>query len=337
MFKIFFLTGLYLNLISGLALASQKTIDYTGQSADVAELSSTESHTEYTYETVIRTCSRQVPDGYETICHKRIEEKRRICRMIDGRAVCTDEGSDSDDRDDDHNSQPSCYDRQTYRTEYYSCEEVISHPYDVFDYNTDGKVTLKFAAWPAEVNPSKALVTLSLSNAGSLSAQAEAIGQSPVFIFGRWSDEVRGGSGASRTVAATLNVSFQDAAKILSPLQSVVSDIVLGQQELTFLVDAGVSANDYELSFNVKKVRWFILKDKEIINTTLNSSQFKIEELGHKWRIHIPLLALAKFEVKDKYRFEFNMQLATEIKARLLNEQQLPTVKSKSKFKARFE
>ena len=304
MFKLFFFTFLYLNLVLSLAQASQQTIEYTGQSEDGAQLFSTQTHTEYTYEDVLTTCSRQVQDGHETICDKHLIAKRRICRRVDGRTICTDDGSGStdysgNDDDDDYTSHTTCYDRPIYRTEYYSCVEVISHPYEVFDFNTDGTVAVKFSPWPSELSSPKASVTVNLSNDGALSTQAEA-GQSHVFIFGQWGDEVREGTGEARKVSATLNVSFQNAAKVISPLQSDISNIVLNHQELSFLVTAGSNISDYALEFNVKKVRWFILKDKEIVRTTLHASQLKMTDEGDKWRIHVPLLSLAKFELNDK-------------------------------------
>ncbi|MBI2520755.1 MAG: hypothetical protein HYV97_10070 [Bdellovibrio sp.] len=348
MFKLLLLAFLYLNVALALAQTSQKTIEYTGQSEDIVDLFSTQTHTEYTYEDVVTTCSRQIQDGYETICYKHLIEKRRICQRIDGRTICSDDGSgntdhgdngdhsNGDDDDDDSSSHTTCYDRPTYRTEYYSCVQVISHPYEVFDFNTEGKASVKFSPWPSELTPSKASVTVNLNSAGALSANADA-GQSPVFIFGEWRDEVREDSGEARKVSATLNVSFQNATEILAPLQSSIRDIALNNQEVSFLVTKGSNVSDYELEFKAKKVRWFILKDKEIVKTKLNASQFKITSEGDQWRIHVPLLSLGKFEIKAKYRFEFALKLGDEIKDRLLNQQQFPTTKTEGKFKGRFQ
>lgn len=326
-----------MNVAIGIAQASQKTIEYTGQNEDIAELFSTQTHTEYTYEDVITTCSRQVQDGYETICHKDLIEKRRICQRINGRTICTDDGTgntDYGDHDDDDTT--TCDDRPTYRTEYYSCMEVISHPYEVFDFKTEGKVTVEFYPWPSDLTPPKANVTVDLNSAGTLSAYAEA-GPSPVFIYGRWREEVRAGSSTARNVSATLDVAFQNATKVLVPLQSNISDIVLNHEELSFVVAVGSNVSDYELELKAKKVRWFILKDKEILKTTLHASQFRISEEGDRWRIHVSLLSLAKFEINAKYRFEFALKLADDIKDRLLNKQQFPITKTEGKFMGRFQ
>ena len=116
----------YLNLVLSPAQASQQTIEYTAK-GDGAQLFSTQTHTEYTYEDVLTTCSRQVQDGHETICDKHLIAKRRICRRVDGRTICTDDGTgstaysgnDDDDDNDDYTSHTNCYDRPIYRTEYY--------------------------------------------------------------------------------------------------------------------------------------------------------------------------------------------------------------------------
>lgn len=348
MFKMIFFTMLFFNVAVGQAQASSETIAYTGQTESQSQLSSAQHHTEYTYERVWTTCSRQVADGYERICHNTIRrsviEKRRICQMIDGRAVCTDDGGGStggggndDDDDYDNHTTTHCYDRQTYRTEYYSCEEVVAHPYSVFDFATDASVAVKFGAWPLNTAPSKSSITVDLSNAGALSADAQSAGATPVFVYGAWTDEVRQGAGQARKVSSTLNVSFQNAEKVLAPLQAVVTDIALEGQELSFTVAQGSWGKDYEIAITAKKVRWFLLKDREIVKTTLSASHFKVQEVGNKWRISIPLMSLAKFEVTKKYRFELSLGLASGLKNNLLNTQQLPATKARAEFKGRFQ
>lgn len=134
-------------LLSFSAQAKQIVID--GQVLKYKEVvAGSVSHTEYRTEYRDTTCSREVPDGYEERCYW--ESGSRECETVGGGEQC---GTDA-------NGQPMCKPNPShevcsetpgrevcnseprYRTEYYTCTQSVSVPYQVKDYDVENTITV---------------------------------------------------------------------------------------------------------------------------------------------------------------------------------------------------
>ena len=310
------------------------------------DLSSRLTHTEYDYEEVEDTCSREVFDGYRTVCSAVFASNfkdRRICTRTNGRTVCSGGGNGSGgsysggggssyDNDDDDDYTPTCRQEADYRTEYYSCTRTIAIPYEVHDYDTKANIKIELGEMPPGFE-SRPTFTLNLSEYGSLSLSAK---NAPgLIVLGKFVSEDRDRSSDPHLLDALARVRFVPAKKVMAPVQEGMSSIKVEDKKLSFVIGKVSKPDDFYIDLKAWRVRWFIAKDRKQFDGRVKKSQYKLEDFGEKTKVTVDLRPLMKFhKKKKKYRFEINVGIVK--KPEVINSQEISSFVLTKKYKQKI-
>jgi|GEM_PF-3739857 len=346
-FKAIKLSAICLLLSIANANESKKTVVFDGKPSVALELSSSQYHTEYTYERIWTTCSRQVFDGYDQVCSIFSAlagiEKRRICERDNGRVVCHDDGSydggygnDGGDNGGSSGSYtPTCHSVSRYRTEYYSCEEVVRHPYSVFDFSTAAKAILNFPDMKGAER--KIAIDVDLSDSGYLQASAKNLGQEKFLVYGNWGGEKRGGTSTARTLSSELSLAFADGTSVWNLFKNEINKVDFENGELVFLIASIKNPELFNIQLKVKQVRWFLLKDKVVLDDVLSAQKFHLVDTAQGTQVKVPLSDRGVFQPGKKYKVEITLFPSNALLKSLLNGSELPKFKKFTSEKIKFE
>lgn len=220
--------------ISAFASSQTKSFFYDGtQDAVNMSLRAAKTHIEYRYEQRWTTCYRTVTH-FETRCY---------------------------------GNPPRCQTVPVTRTVPYSCMETVSVPYEVWDYDVEADVTVKFAELATELPVGETIkVTLSGDH-----LYLSAVGSKKFFILAKEMGISSQMNGSLKLMDASYEVSLVEAAPVVKALE--MTDISLKNSVLNFKIGPVEVPELIGFSLEVKKNPILgsstVLFDRELQNSEI--------------------------------------------------------------------
>lgn len=264
---------------SNLAQAGDsEVISFTGsEDAKEVKLKTAVYRTEYRTEYYETTCSREVYDGTEQVCHDVPHESctgapptcRDVCHQGPNGEICRDvcsEGNQSCSTD----YTTSCSSEPRYHTETYSCTQSHEVPYDVFDHNVEANVKLVFDKVPEGIEALEKF-NINLDNNGGVAFTIDT--SKKLLIFSEKVVDAQNSQGNTLIKFVRYNISFLDLVKVKSSLMKL-SNIKLDLKQLSFVGGSIDKAIDIKYVINLTKKK--IFKDQNILSGEMAEKEFEV-------------------------------------------------------------
>ncbi|MFP5387164.1 MAG: hypothetical protein ACLGHN_13885 [Bacteriovoracia bacterium] len=241
--------------LTAFASSETKTFFFDGTQDSVQmSLRAEKTHTEYRYEQIRTTCTRQEV-YYSTVCHN--TQNGPVCRTV-----------------------------PHYRTIYYPCIQTIRVPYEVKDYDVEANVNLSVAALPEATAGETFKVTLD-GDRLSLSA----IGSKKFFILLKKQDQTSRMSGSVKFIDATYATELVEAAPIVKALE--MTSISMKDSVLSFDMGPVAAPEFIGYHLTVKKAPIFgsdtVLFDRELASGEI---QINAQDSASSATVHIDRLGV---------------------------------------------
>lgn len=241
--------------LASFASSETKTFFFDGTQDSVQmSLRAEKTHTEYRYEQIRTTCTRQEV-YYSTVCRH------------------TQNG-------------PVCHTVPHYRTVYYPCIQTIRVPYQVKDYDVEANVNLSVAALPEATAGETFKVTLD-GDRLSLSA----IGSKKYFVLLKKQDQTSRMNGSVKFIDATYATELVEAAPIVKALE--MTSISMKDSVLSFDMGPVAAPEFIGYHLTVKKAPIFgsdtVLFDRELASGEI---QINAQESSSSATVHVDRLGV---------------------------------------------
>lgn len=247
--------------------ADSASILFTGAETEKeVKMTTAVYRTEYRTEYYEDTCSREVSDGYEQVCHSVPHESctgapptcRDVCHQGPNGEICRDVCSEGNQSCSTEYSE-SCSSEPRSHTEYYSCTRSHEVPYEVFDHNVEANVKLVFDKLPEGIE-AKEKFNLGLSDSGAVALSVDT--SKNLLILADKVVDANNNQGSTVVKFVRYNVSFLDLAKVKKSLMQL-SNIKLDLTQLSFVGGSLDSSIDMKYVINLTKKK--IFKNQKIL------------------------------------------------------------------------
>ncbi len=293
-------------------------------------LNAEKTHTEYRTEVINKTCYRDEFIGYVRQCETRYETRCHIvreCQIVNGNRQCWDR------QVCEQYPQTYCYDVPQYRTVAYACQETISVPYSVKDYDVQATVKVIYGALPAGLSANEGFKVELLGDQVSLTARNA---KSNLLIFADVQSH-ENLAGTLKTMDVTYTLRFMSLADVAGPLSAEPTNFILTNNEnLTWDTKALARPDLFSVHLEIKKSKTF--GDKVVVDQLLPATAFDMTTLGSTTRFATTLTE-AGLAASDREEGKYKVYVTLEANidsAKLINPSNLPkelSIEGEGKFK----
>lgn len=269
--------------------SSSGTIVYTGVEREKeVKLSTSVYRTEYHTEYYEDTCSREVYDGTEEVCHDVPHESctgygpacRDVCHTGPNGEICREVCSEGNRSCSTEYTQ-SCSQQARYHTETYSCTQSRTVSEEVFDHYVNATIKLEFGELPEGVTANEKF-NIALDGNGYEIIKIDTSKNLLIFIQNSNTiaeadeDEYEGEKSNKRDTVvrnATYKVSFLDLAKVRKSLMTL-SNIKMDLNQISFV--GGALDKDIEIKYVVNLEKKKIFKNDKILAGEITEKEMDV-------------------------------------------------------------
>lgn len=314
------------------------------------KLASEEKHMVYQTVEYEATCSKEVFDGYETVCNTTYEQEctttwQQVCHQVHKcnnlpppQQVCWDDTECTNKPVQSCHSVPhtSCHQEAQYHTEYYTCIKTKEVPVgEELDFRVDGEVTLKFPKAPQGVSLNE-VFAVSLDGAKQ-SMKLKSNSKRVLIYLDKKSEDVKiikpdGGASSPgyKKVVASYEFKFLSVSDVTSPISQGIEGVSLDIVAKTISFDVGKVLLRDLFGFTLKLKRDKFWGDKTVVESEIRNSDLSFADQGSKTRVTARLASYEQNEFKDDstYKVEATVSIKSGSSSGLLNPEALPSSQS---------
>ena len=246
--------------------------------------------------------------GYQTQCYDVIN---RVCN----RGVCRNE------------VQRICRNVAIYDRVAYSCNIVVRVPVEVFDYDVQASVDIKFNDLPKDV-PADEFFKLTLIGE-DLTLKVNS-SKNLIILFKK--NQHESFESNLKKIKVKYEISFLDAFKTLAPLRAGIQNFELTSDAITFDMNGELDAALYVYDLSLVQKR-FLRKRKTLINRRLSQNDFDVEAKNRETLFSFPLK-----KPLERGRFVAELEVGLNIPLKeVLNAEDLDIDSTKDKVRVKIK